>query len=96
MSSYALNKALYEIRKRNGLKADARDYEEEQVGYKRHRRYDVNMLDRIERKLDILLELATQTNFEPVKKELIRPIVLVVTPNSSTDALKSELESYLK
>lgn len=91
-SSYAINKAIYAARKRNGLKADARDYEEERKDYRK----PYYRLDVIERKLDNLIEMVQELRSNPPVKQLIKPIIITVSPNSSKEQIKSQLDSYLE
>ena len=122
MSSYAINKALFEIRKRNGLRADERDYPENYINYQDYVDYQVSKgydvseinndsfvygggfnnsaeiesrLDILERKMDILISMVSELKSDPPVKQLVKPIVMIIDPDSSNEQIEEKLKTVI-
>ena len=104
MSTYAINKALYDVKKRYGLKADIRDYPENYVGHEskpqtvkiihendyvtKELMYRIEILDR---KIDTLSKNINDLRTNPPIKELVKPIVILTNTNTTKKDLEEKL-----
>ena len=122
MSSYAINKAMFDIRRRCGLRADERDYPENYINYQDYVDYQVSKgynvdeinndsfvfnggfgntveiesrLDNLERKMDKLISMVNELKSDPPVKQLVKPIVIMIDPDSSNEQIEEKLKAVI-